>query len=100
MQDITCNNCGLVNEYEIRQAGPHQSAYCNGCGRYIKHIPKPVSSDTVIQFGKYKGTSLKDFTTPEHVSWLNWLLRSCELERPTYIKQPLIDAITKHLSGS
>lgn len=89
--DINCQKCGLVNDYSIKQAGPHQSAYCNNCGSYIKHLPqenKPI----VFYFGKYKGMALHDMTLPEHVSWLNWFLNHA-----TNCNEKMRTAIKKHL---
>jgi len=93
MQDITCNRCGLINDYEIRLAGIHQTAYCKGCGSYIKHLPKE-GKEIVIYFGKFKGTALKDFNTKEHISWLNWALNNT-----TNFKPAEVEKILKHLSG-
>lgn len=90
MEDITCQRCGLANDYEIKQAGPHQSAYCNGCGNYIKHLPqnKPVE---IIPFGKYKGRELKSLVSDEEVRYLNWFSQMPDL------KPRIKEAIRKHL---
>lgn len=93
MQDIICNNCGLINEYQVKQTQLHTTAYCNGCGKYIKHLPKE-NKDHVIYFGKYKGTPLKDFLTKEHVNWLNWAVNNA-----TTLKPALKEAILKHLGA-
>lgn len=79
MEDIICQKCGLVNDYETRQAGPHQSAYCNGCGNYIKHLPqnKPVE---LIPFGKYKGRELKSMVSSEEIRYLQWFVQMPELK--------------------
>jgi len=92
MNDISCQKCGLVNDYEIR-SGLHQTAYCNGCGSYIKHLPKE-DKQLVIYFGKFKGTALKDFLSKDHVSWLNWALNNTSNFKPHEIEK-----IQKHLSG-
>lgn len=89
MQEIICKNCGSVNDFRIVE-GTHQTAYCNGCDRYIKHLPRE-NKDRVIYFGKYKGTRLVDFTTKDHVSWLKWALNSVDL------KPQLREEIIKHL---
>ena len=76
---ITCHNCGLVDDYETRQAGPHLSAYCNGCGNYIKHLPQnnPVE---LIPFGKYKGRELKSMVSDEEVRYLHWFCQMPDLK--------------------
>lgn len=90
MQDITCQKCGLINDYTVRKTELHQTAFCNGCSAYIKHLPK-AKIEFTIYFGKFKNTKLKDFTSKEHVEWLKWAVRTCDL------KQDLKDAIIKHL---
>lgn len=90
MQDIICNKCGSVNDYRVNVTDLHHTAYCNGCDNYIKHLPKP-DKEHVIYFGKYKGTALKDFTSKDHVSWLQWAIKSVDL------KPVLKEAILKHL---
>lgn len=94
MKDVTCTKCGSINDYEIRKSELHQTAFCNCCGAYIKHLPRE-GKDHVIYFGKYKGTLLKDFTTKDHVNWLNWCLNSVETLKPA-----LREAILKHLNNA
>jgi uncharacterized protein (DUF3820 family) len=71
MADVVCNRCGLVNDYTTREAGPHVSAVCNGCDRFIKHIPQ--DKPFLLPFGKYKGTPLTDMVTDDQVKYLHWL---------------------------
>ena len=89
-QEITCQNCGLQNDYRIEN-NHHQTAFCNGCGKYIKHLPKS-NTDIVIHFGKFKGTALKDFMSKEHVDWLNWAIK-----KEIKFQPRVLDAIRKHL---
>lgn len=72
-QDITCNQCGSINDYRIIQKGIHQTAYCNGCDAYIKNIPQ--GKPFIMPFGKFKGTLLTDMTSKEQVDYLDWMLR-------------------------
>lgn len=88
--DITCQKCGLINDYEVRQAGPHQSAYCNGCGNYIKHLPQNNPIDT-LPFGKFKGRSIKSLTSADEIRYLQWLTQMPD------IKGRLKQAIDTHL---
>src|ERR1700753_1675412 len=78
MEDITCKRCGLVNDYSQKQAGPHVSAYCNGCGNYIKHLPQNNPVET-MPFGKYKGRELKSMVSDEEVRYLNWFSQMPEV---------------------
>lgn len=86
---IQCQNCGLVNDFNERQSGPHTSAYCNGCGKYIKHLPK--SNNTIIYFGKYKGRELSSLRDYDEIRYLTWLTNAGG------IKEKLKQAIDAHL---
>lgn len=88
--DVTCTKCGLVNDYYTRQAGPHQSAYCNGCDSYIKHLPQnnPIE---IMPFGKYKGREIKSFSAQDEIRYLEWITQMPD------IKERLKSAIDKHL---
>jgi hypothetical protein len=87
--DIICQKCGSVNDYTERQAGPHLSAYCNGCGNYLKHLPqgKPI----ILYFGKYKDRELSSMTSDEEVRYLIWLSQAPGL------KPKLKQAIDSHI---
>jgi uncharacterized protein (DUF3820 family) len=89
MQDITCQNCGLINDYRIQQSGQHQTAYCNGCNKYIKHLPQ--NQPLKIHFGKYQGREVNSMVLPDEVKYLGWLLT---LEN---LKGNLRAAIMSHL---
>lgn len=89
---IFCQNCGLCDDYEKRQAGPHVSAYCNGCGKYIKHLPqgKPV----MLHFGKYKGRELSSMLDDESIRYLRWLASEGD------IKESLRESIVNHINAN
>jgi len=89
--DITCQRCGLINDYSERIAGPHKSAYCNGCGNYIKHLPK--NKPIKIHFGKYAGRELSTLTEPDDLRYLHWL-SGCDI-KPN-LKQAILEHIKKN----
>jgi uncharacterized protein (DUF3820 family) len=72
METIICQKCGLINDYAVQQSGPHKTAYCNGCGKYIKHITQ--GNDFEIPFGRYKGRMLSSMVSSEEINYLKWLL--------------------------
>jgi uncharacterized protein (DUF3820 family) len=72
METVTCNRCGLIDDYAIKISGPHKSAYCNGCGRYIKHLPQ--NTEFIMPFGKYKGRHLSSMVSVEEIGYIKWLL--------------------------
>jgi len=37
---MKCKRCGHNAKPKITSKGPHRTAYCRKCGRYIKHIPR------------------------------------------------------------
>jgi hypothetical protein len=90
--DITCQRCGLVNDYAERQSGPHTTAYCNGCGNYIKHLQK--NEPIKLYFGKYKDRELSSMTSDEELKYLIWLSQAPGL------KAKLKTAIDNHIKRS
>ena len=72
--ELTCNHCSSTSEPRIKESGPHLSAYCGNCGRYIKHIRQQPEDDFTLFFGKYKGRNVKSMlTTKEERDYLLWL---------------------------
>lgn len=55
----------------------------------------PVGSGALIPFGKYRGTPVRHFNTPDRMSYLYWMRNNA----PLWAKLPgtLKDAITKHI---
>lgn len=86
---IECQNCGLCDDYTEKESGPHLSAYCNGCGKYIKHLPK--GNPITIYFGKFKGRELASMTDSDEIRYLTWLTNAGN------IKPKLKQAIDFHL---
>lgn len=74
MENLTCRQCGLVNDYKIIQRGVHETAYCNGCDSYIKNLPQ--GKPFIFMFGKYKGTPIAEMKSPEQINYLHWILSS------------------------
>lgn len=85
---VICKNCGTINDFRTEKKANNLVAYCNSCGFYIKNLPY---SEPALYFGKYKGTKIKDFTTPEMMNYLHWALNNCKLSAST------VDAIKNHL---
>lgn len=73
MPDITCTNCGSVNDYHEVQKNIHIAAYCNSCERYIKNLPqgKPFT----LPLGKFKGVLISDMVSKDQTDYLSWMLR-------------------------
>lgn len=88
--DIICQRCDTKNQYYTKQSGPHQTAYCNNCHNYIKHIPK--EGPVILYFGQYKGRSLSSLTSAEEIRYLQWLVTGD-------IKEKLREAITIHIAA-
>lgn len=63
---ITCKKCGLIDDYRTELKNGQNTAFCNGCGAYIKNIPYAKSK---FYFGKYKGELVSDVTDIEYLSW-------------------------------
>lgn len=90
MPDITCQRCGLVNDYYTKPSGPHTSAYCNGCDSYIKHLPQN-NEIKIVPFGKYKGREIGTMLSSEEVRYLKWFVQMPDL------RDNVKTAINKHL---
>lgn len=78
MEEITCTKCGSINDYRIEKKSNNHVAYCLACQAYIKNVPY---EEPALHFGKYKGTKIKDFTTPDMVSYLNWAYQNTRLTK-------------------
>lgn len=44
MEAVVCLKCGTENDFSVRKTAKHNNAYCNGCGKYIKHLPQSAST--------------------------------------------------------
>lgn len=88
--DITCQHCGLCDDYYVKKSGPHNSAYCNGCGNYIKHLPQN-NEIKIVPFGKYKGREISSMRSDEELRYLQWFVEMPNLRDNVKI------SINKHL---
>ena len=89
--EIICKHCGLVNDYTERPVGPHLSAYCNGCDRFVKHLPQNIPM--MIYFGKYKGRYVSSMHDKDEIQYLEWTLTLSN------ITEKLRICINKHLNN-
>lgn len=89
--DVSCKKCGLVNEYEVVMKGPHRTAYCSGCGSYIKHLPKESNEMFIMPFGKYKGEPLQMMVSEDERRYLVWL------SEQSFVKSNMRRIINDHL---
>lgn len=69
--EVVCKNCGSIDDYHTIMKSGQKTAWCNGCGSYIKNIPQ--GGEPVFHFGKYKGTLISEITD---LSYLNWVLEN------------------------
>lgn len=67
MDDVICRKCGLVNDFMIKENGSHKTAFCNGCGAYIKHL---AYQEPQFFFGKYKGTKISECDDKGYLEWV------------------------------
>jgi hypothetical protein len=90
MESISCKTCGLVDDYSIKERGQHRTAFCNGCGAYIKNISYQPPK---LYFGKFKDREIASLTNPNEVSYLRWLVIQPNL------KDKLKQQISTHLNS-
>lgn len=89
MQDIICNNCGSINDYNIVVKSTQNTAYCNSCHKYIKNIPQEQTEHLRMYFGKYKDKLITEITDEQY---LDWVLRT-----NTNLKDKYINAIRNRI---
>lgn len=93
--DITlkCEKCGnssfMLNE-RVFGGNKHVAAVCTECYAHLKFVPqspkpvtatgeksrRPITPDTLVNFGKHKGTPWKDVPA----SYLKWLAENSSVE--------------------
>lgn len=87
MIEIICKSCGSIDEYRTEKKANNLVAYCTSCGKYIKNIPYSIPT---LHFGKYKGTKIVDFTTPEMMNYLHWVINN-DVKVSVHTKQAIYD---------
>lgn len=85
---ITCKRCNTTDDYRVEQKGPHQTAICNGCGKYIKHLPQ--NNEARLYVGKYSGQLISEI---KDVEYLHWVWDNVKLS------PRLLDAIDKQIQS-
>jgi hypothetical protein len=91
MQDITCQHCGNINDYRTIMKTNQNTAWCNGCDKFIKNLPQ--GKPPQIFFGRYKDRLISSLTSKEEVQYLQWLI-----EQP-WCKNMLKGQIEDHLKS-
>jgi uncharacterized protein (DUF3820 family) len=67
------------------------TAWCNGCDGFIKNISQ--GNPFTFHFGKYKGRLLSDFSSPDDISYLKWMIEQ------SFCKNTLKNTIQTHLDN-
>ena len=62
---IHCNNCGIT-DYQIIEKSGQKTAWCVGCGAWIKNIP---FAEPAYYFGRYAGKLVKDVDDEPYMRW-------------------------------
>jgi uncharacterized protein (DUF3820 family) len=88
------NSCGHleiknVEKLQIFKNGTkHLRLECGECGKFLGYKQQPLNNNSILHFGKYKGSSIKEIPR----SYLEWLTQS------DWIKNNLKEAIIKYLN--
>jgi len=91
--ELACKKCGVIDAPEIRQNGPHKTAFCKSCGAYIKHLSSPDRDDFTLFFGMYKDRNIKSMLAdPRERDYLVWLF-----DKATTIKDWQKKILQQHL---
>lgn len=88
--EVTCLNCGSINDYEIILKANQATAWCNGCGKFIKNVPYKAPA---LYFGKFKGRDIASMLAKDEVEYLQWLIAQ------TWCKSALKRQIDTHLNS-
>ena len=88
--EITCQNCGLINDFRIIKKNTQDTCWCNGCDSFIKNMPQ--GKPPMLFFGKYKDRLIQSMTSYEEVNYLNWLIKQ------DFCKENLKSQIQAHLT--
>lgn len=84
MVELTCYHCGVIDEPDVVDSGPHRKAVCRHCGLYIKFLEQPMTLERAkrfsLYFGKYKGKTLDEIMNdPKGKGYLKWLMETEEM---------------------
>jgi len=91
-EEIICQHCGLVNDYRTEMKSNQNTAWCNGCEKFIKNISYRDYSnldEIFLPFGKYKDIRL---STINDISYLKWAVSSGA------VKKGYREAVEKRIS--
>jgi len=68
---VICQHCGNIDDYRIIRKSNQDTAWCNGCDRFIKNLPQ--GNPPTLHFGKYKDRLISSMVTKEEVDYLKWM---------------------------
>jgi len=88
---VICKHCGIVDDYYIIKKSNQDTAWCNGCDRYIKNLPQ--GNPPELHFGKYKDKLISNMISKEETDYLK-----CLLGQP-FCKSKLKSDIENHLKS-
>lgn len=89
--DVICQNCGSVNDYRTVMRANQNTAWCNGCDKYIKNVSQ--GKPPTLFFGKYKDRIIATMLHKDEVEYLRWLVAQ------PFCKNLLRSQITNHLNN-
>ena len=61
--ELKCIRCNVTGEPRVEKTALHHKAYCQNCGRFIKHIPKSILDGPKKANGKRR----KNQWTPSNI---------------------------------
>jgi len=66
MGQTVCQQCGCVDDFYTVQKSNQLTAWCNGCGGFIKNMPQGKPRFFI---GKYKGQFIHEVTDLGYLKW-------------------------------
>jgi len=64
--EITCKNCGVIDDYITIMKNGQNVATCNGCQKFIKNMPYQIPK---FYIGKYKGQTISSCADLNYLKW-------------------------------
>jgi len=92
IEEVTCRNCGSINDATLKKEGMHLAAYCNGCSKFIKNISY---AEPTLYFGKYSQTKVAEI---DDLNYLEWLVDNVKTLKPK-LKEAINAKIIKLKNG-
>ena len=68
--NVVCKQCGLINDYSIKEVSGQQVCNCNGRGYFLGNKPREYDYRSIrMPFGKFKDCLICDIEDEKYLWW-------------------------------